>query len=287
MSWPWLNIQLLKLQKSRFGVRIGAFGVLLCLVALPLIAPLYGLLLIVGADANQITIALMAVLAGCFLLVSRWWGLQVYGQGQLFKHFGLVWTQQNGLEFLAGLGLSGLSLLGVYGLEVGFGWAEAQTSFMSARILLEGGAVALGVGFTEELLFRGWLYHELQRDYSLRVVLWSSSLVYAVLHYLKPLPEVMRTAPQFLGLVLLGVILAWAKRSHHGRLGLPIGLHAGLVWGFYAVQVGQLIQMTQRVPSWITGIDNNPLAGGVGLATLSCLAVGMQGYCRIRNQMVK
>ncbi|MEO1404782.1 MAG: CPBP family intramembrane glutamate endopeptidase, partial [Cyanobacteria bacterium J06635_1] len=56
------------------------------------------------------------------------------------------------------------------------------------------------------------------------------------------------------------------------NLGLPIGLHAGLVWGYYLANVGDLTQLTGRVPAWVTGIDGNPLAGLVGLTMLSRLA---------------
>jgi hypothetical protein len=108
-----------------------------------------------------------------------------------------------------------------------------------------------------------------------------------VLHFIKPLPEVIRTFPQFPGLVLLGLALVWAKRStrrqlrltgvqHQGRLGLPIGLHAGLVWGYYMIHVGQLARYSGQVPQWLTGIDQNPLAGGAGLVFLMLLAAYMR-----------
>ena len=83
----------------------------------------------------------------------------------------------------------------------------------------------------------------------------------------------IRTGAQFPGLLLLGLNLVWAKGSTRGRLGFPIGLHGGLVWGYYIVNVGQLIGYEQHVPSWVTGIDGNPLAGLVGLISLGAIAV--------------
>lgn len=55
------------------------------------------------------------------------------------------------------------------------------------------------------------------------------------------------------------------------RLGISIGLHAGLVWGYYIVNVGQLIEYSNQVPVWVTGIDGNPIAGVMGLLFLSGL----------------
>lgn len=55
-------------------------------------------------------------------------------------------------------------------------------------------------------------------------------------------------------------------------LGYPIGLHAGLIWGYYIVNVGGLSEYTGRVPEWVTGIDKNPLAGLMGLILLGAIA---------------
>jgi hypothetical protein len=55
-----------------------------------------------------------------------------------------------------------------------------------------------------------------------------------------------------------------------------MGLHAGLVGGYYIVNVGQLMQYSGQVPEWVTGIDGNPLAGLMGLGFLSLLAIAMK-----------
>ena len=62
-----------------------------------------------------------------------------------------------------------------------------------------------------------------------------------------------------------------AKYKYGDRLGMSIGIHAGLVWAYYIVSVGQLIEYTNKVPVWITGIDGNPIAGVMGLMFLSGL----------------
>ena len=54
-------------------------------------------------------------------------------------------------------------------------------------------------------------------------------------------------------------------------LGISIGIRAGLVWGYYIVNVGQLIEYTNQVPVWVKGINGNPIAGVMGLVFLSGL----------------
>jgi hypothetical protein len=262
-----------KLATLPFPLRLGVFLVTLLLFWLPLAAPIYLLI----PDPNLVTILTMGLLFGEFLLLLNWWGRKVYGQSQLLRRYGLERSRRNGIDLLQGLSLGLCFTLALFVVEGWLGWLEWQPSSMALpRLVLEGLLSALGIGFAEELVFRGWLLDELQRSYSLKTSLWANATLFAVLHFLKPLSEVIRTLPGFPGLVLLGLTLVWGKRSHRGRLGLPIGLHAGLVWGYYIVNVGQLVDYSDRVSPWITGVDGNPLAGIMGLLFLSVLAFWMR-----------
>jgi membrane protease YdiL (CAAX protease family) len=269
-------------------VRILVFLGILAVFWLPFAAPIALLV----PDANTVTILTMSLLFVGFLLFVPIWGRSVHGESQMFRRYGLGFAWQNGRELLAGLLVGLISVLAVFAVQAGFGWLEWQTNPMLVSIILEGGIVAFGVGLAEEVVFRGWILDELDRDYSPPVALWSNSLLFAALHFIKPFPEMIRTFPQFPGLVLLGLALVWAKRStrsiikanpgsnlvqsstyRYGRLGLPIGLHAGLVWGYYIVQVGELAHSTQHVSEWLTGIDGNPLAGAIGLCFLTLITL--------------
>jgi uncharacterized protein len=57
---------------------------------------------------------------------------------------------------------------------------------------------------------------------------------------------------------------------------MSIGIHAGLVWAYYIFNIGQLLEYRDRVSPWITGIDNNPIAGAMGLLFLGILAGWMR-----------
>lgn len=278
-----MKISLSQVAELPAPLRLLAFLVVLGLLWLPLALPIAQF----STDPNQTTIWVMSLLLVEFLLLLRWWGIWVYRDRRIFQTYGLVFTRQSGHEALQGFGWGLGVLLLMFVVQSLFGWQTWQAPTLSLfRIAIEGLLVAWGVGFAEELVFRGWILEELQRDYRPLLVLCINSLLFAALHFIKPLPEVIRTFPQFPGLVLLGLILAFMKWStqqqrrtavrlttQSGRLGLPIGFHAGLVWGYYLLKVGQLIKVSDRVPDWVTGIDGNPLAGVVGLLFLSGLAV--------------
>jgi hypothetical protein len=253
-------------------VRLGIFILALLLLWLPLAAPIRLLI----RDDNLVTILTMPLLYVEFILLLRVWGKKVYKQPQILRHYGLERTPQNAIDLLRGLGIGLINILILFAVEGLLGWVVWQKpSIFLVKIILEGLIVALAYGFAEELLFRGWLFDELQRDYNPRVVVWATALIFAVSHFIKPLPEIIQTSPQFFGLLLLALFLVWAKRWRRGRLGLSIGLHAGLLWGYYIINVGQLTKYSGAVPDWVTGVNRNPLAGLMGLLLLSALALWM------------
>jgi hypothetical protein len=255
-----------------FPLRVIIFLLILLAIWLPLAAPIYLLV----KDSNLVTILTMGLLFTEFLFLVPRWGKQVYGQTQLLKSYGLINTRKNGFELLIGLAIGLLLTFSLFAVQGLFGLVTWQNSDNLPRIIAEGLLSALGAGFAEELVFRGWLLDELQRDYNYKISLWANSLVFALSHFIKPVAAMLRSWPQFPGLLLLGLILVWGKRSRQNRLGLSIGLHAGLVWGYYMINIGQLVRYSASVPDWVTGVNGNPLAGAVGLLFLSVLALGMR-----------
>jgi hypothetical protein len=176
---------------------------------------------------------------------------------------------------------------------MGLGWAEAVPSDRGWLGLVAAGSLtALAVGWAEELLFRGWLLRELEQGWSAFAALVMTSLIFAVAHFIKPLEVILATLPQFLGLLLLGFVLGWARRitvvDSNGQvttsLGFPIGLHSGLVWGYYILNVGEILRPTSTVPEWVTGLDGNPLAGLLGLVLLMGLGAWFYRWSRTNER---
>lgn len=277
-----LEARLAQLANFPAPLRILAFLLLLASVWLPVAL----LIAVWSHDANRTTILTMALLFLGFLALIPRWGRWLHHEPQIFRTYGLGFDPESRRELLLGFGIGLSSLLLMFGLYGLLGWLNWQVpSLRLGRIAIEGFLVAIGVGLAEELVFRGWILDELERDYRPHMALWVNSLCYALLHFIKPLPEVIRTFPQFPGLVLLGLILVWMKRSTQGqrrttvsllmrpgRLALPIGFHAGIVWSYYLFNVGGLAKPNHTAPEWLTGIDGNPLAGAMGLLFLGGLA---------------
>ncbi|GBD52074.1 CPBP family intramembrane metalloprotease [Microcystis aeruginosa NIES-298] len=251
-------------------LRLGIFILLLLFLWLPIALPLYHFF---ATNANLVSILTLSVLYLEFLGLSHWWGRTIYGDEGL-ADYGLIWRRKTLIKLINGLAISLFFTFSLF-LSQGFlGWLNfLPANPQIGKIILEGFLVALAVGFAEELLFRGWLLGELEKDYRPAIALVISALIFALAHFIKPLAEIIRTFPQFPALVLLGLILGWAKRTCGGSLGKSIGLHGGLIWAYYILNVGQLIKYTGTVPDWLTGIDKNPLAGVMGLLFLTILAI--------------
>lgn len=254
-------------------VRVVLFLLLLGLAWLPFAVPLY---LLLGAE-EPYGIMFLVLLYLAFIGWIQVWSKKVHGQSLPLQAHGLALSTQNRQELLAGVFVGLVSLGLLFLVEGWLGWVIWQplpANFL--RIVAEGLLVGLGVGLAEELLFRGWLLDELRYSWGFSGALWASGLFYAALHFIKPLEAILSSLPSFPGLLLLGLTLGWARRRTQGRLGLAVGLHAGLVWGYYLIDVGDWAIYTQAVPDWVTGIYQNPLAGAAGVLFLSLIAAGIR-----------
>ncbi|OKH19370.1 CPBP family intramembrane glutamic endopeptidase [[Limnothrix rosea] IAM M-220] len=257
-------------RQSPAPLRLFLFFASLAVLWLPLATPLY---LLLRQDENLTTIVTMGLLFVIFLFYLPRWVKQVHSLDKPFGQYGLVWQKINGVELLQGLAWGFCFTWGLLIIQHLLGLLTIlPPSTTIIRFALEGALTGLGVALAEELVFRGWIYDELERDYHPTTVLWSCGGLFGIAHFLKPLMEMIRTLPVLPGLTLLGMTLVWAKRGCRGRLGKPIGLHGGLVWGYYIFNVGGLIQYHDDISPWITGVDGNPLGGLCGIIGLSCLA---------------
>ena len=275
--------------------RVFIFLGLLVIAWLPIAVPLYRLGYAYGYSDTTGIVALVLLYAGFLWGLPRW-GKQVHRWRQPLSRYGLFWNSQTARQLLTALVIGSLGVFALFGIETLQGWATPATpSPRLARFVLEGLLMALAVGFAEEALFRGWILTELEKNYSSTAALAMDATFFAATHFIKPWAEIVRTFPQFLGLVLLGMALVWARRSsrpsksRYGEtgcgLGYPIGLHAGLIWGYYIVNVGGLSEYTGRVPEWVTGIDENPLAGLMGLILLGAIASQFAKTARLKTQL--
>lgn len=150
---------------------------------------------------------------------------------------------------------------------------------LSGGELLNALALVLGVGFAEELVFRGWLWGELELLVGPLRALSLQARIFALVHpwyrLLTPLngPNILAAMALLLGLVLLGIVLGVQRRADGGLLWGSIGLHGGLVGGWFVLQNG-LLEISPGAPAWIVGPGGstaNPIGGCIGLAGLLIL----------------
>jgi uncharacterized protein len=259
--------------------RMLSFLLVLFLLWLPGLALIYGVMastqnLEDPGTKNILSILTMGLLAIEFIAILPWWGHKVYQHPNLYYRYGLVITSKNGWLLLTGLAI-GLCFTFILFITQGiFGWLTWQSPRLPLlQLILEGVATSLGVGLAEGLFFRGWMLDELERDYQPQVALIADAGLYALLHFLKPIPVIIQSLPEFPGLCLLATLVIIAKRQTGNLLGMSIGLHAGMIWAYYIVNVGNLVKYSGRVPDWITGINGNPISGILGLIFLTILII--------------
>ena len=151
------------------------------------------------------------------------------------------------------------------------GWGNWRGE-MSATQLTNAVLLCLGVGFAEELIFRGWLWAELNQMLGSRRGAVAQASIFSLVHTRFNL-GLGAMSGLLIGLFLLGLVLARQRQSDRGSLWGCIGLHGGLVAGWFLLQSG-LLQLSTNAPAWLVGPGGsapNPLGGAVGLISLLIL----------------
>ena len=151
------------------------------------------------------------------------------------------------------------------------GWGNWRGE-MSATQLTNAVLLCLGVGFAEELIFRGWLWAELNQMLGSRRGAVAQASIFSLVHTRFNL-GLGAMSGLLVGLFLLGMVLARQRQSDRGSLWGCISLHGGLVAGWFLLQSG-LLELSPNAPPWLVGPGGNapnPLGGAVGLISLLIL----------------
>ena len=144
---------------------------------------------------------------------------------------------------------------------------EVDATQLTNAVLL-----CFGVGFAEELIFRSWLWTELQEMIGSRRAALAQASIFSLVHTRFNL-GLGAMGGLLIGLFLLGMVLASQRQTDRGALWGCIGLHGGLVAGWFLLQNG-LLQLSPNAPPWLVGpggYSPNPLGGLVGIISLLIL----------------
>ena len=167
--------------------------------------------------------------------------------------------------FLLSIILISLILIPIIGTKWGYWIGTISTdTFMNAIYLI------LGVGFAEELIFRGWLMEELKNQFGLKKAIFGQALIFSIVHIGFDLPF-LQMLSILTGLFLLGILLSLIRLKDKNSLWGCIGLHGGLV-GLWFITNNGLLEISKNSPKWLVGpgtINTNPLGGIFGISLMA------------------
>ncbi len=140
---------------------------------------------------------------------------------------------------------------------------------ISPEILINAIFLIIGVGFAEELIFRGWLLEEFKNQFGLKKAILIQASIFSILHIGFDLPF-WEMISILTGLFLLGILLSLIRFKDKNSLWGCIGLHGGLVGLWFMVNNG-LLEISKDAPKWLVGpgiFNKNPLGGLVGISLM-------------------
>lgn len=196
-----------------------------------------------------------------------------------FRSLGIAIDRRTALDLIIGFLSAGVMMGAIFLLELVFGWLRFegfawQGEGVIWRDVLIVSLLFVLVGWTEELLSRGYHLQNLAEGLNLPAGVILSSLIFAILHQDNP----AFSLSAFLGLFFAGLFFCFAY-YWIGNLWLPIGLHIGwnffegVVFGFQVSglqNLPKLIRHSVAGPQWITGGAFGPEAGLILIAGLLC-----------------
>jgi len=208
-------------------------------------------------------------------LLPKWFEIR-WGIKDTWKLLGINKIKRNKksiLFYLRGFLIATIlmSLILIPIIVTGFGYWKGNVSqdiFTNAIILI------MGVGFAEELIFRGWLLEELKNQFGLKKAIFSQATIFSIAHIGFDLPF-LQMISILTGLFLLGILLALIRLKDRYSLWGCIGLHGGLV-GLWFITNNGLIEISANAPKWLVGpgtLNTNPLGGilGITLMIIFCI----------------
>ena len=233
-------------------------------------------LTLLGLPTDQLSLTGTVLSFVLFLLVMPRWAALRWSEGQPWKRLGLVARKPRArVKNVISLGIGLLMSTALIGLIVSLLVFTGNGSWrgnLEVQAMLNCLLLALGVGFAEELIFRAWLWEELTKILGSRGGLLTQAALFSLVHTrfnlgFGPMLGLLT------GLFLLGLILALLRLRDQGSLWGCIGLHGGLVGGWFLAHQN-LLSIDPNAPIWLVGPGGpnaNPLGGLVAILSLTAI----------------
>ena len=233
-------------------------------------------LTLLGLPMDQLSLTGTVLSFVLFLLVMPRWAALRWSEGQPWKRLGLIARKPRArVKNVISLGIGLLMSTALIGLIVSLLVFTGNGSWrgnLEVQAMLNCLLLALGVGFAEELIFRAWLWEELTKILGSRGGLLTQAALFSLVHTrfnlgFGPMLGLLT------GLFLLGLILALLRLRDQGSLWGCIGLHGGLVGGWFLAHQN-LLSIDPNAPIWLVGPGGpnaNPLGGLVAILSLTAI----------------
>ena len=228
-------------------------------------------LLLLGLDKE--ILSLVGTVFTFFIFVfslPKWFHLR-WGFNNAWTLLGINNSERNGkfiLYFIRGFLLSTILISLILFPIITAQWGT-WIGRLSIEIILNAIFLIIGIGFAEELIFRGWLLEEFKKQFGFKKAIILQASLFSIVHIGFDLPF-WQMIGILSGLFLLGIFLAFMRLENNNSLWGCIGLHGGLVGGWFLVNNG-LFKISKDVPIWLVGpgnINTNPLGGFWGISLL-------------------
>ena len=233
-------------------------------------------LTLLGLPSDQLSLTGTVLSFVLFLLVMPRWATLRWSEAQPWRRLGLIARKPKArIDHVISLGVGLLMSTALIGLIVSLLVFTGNGSWrgnLEVQAMLNCLLLALGVGFAEELIFRAWLWEELTKILGSRGGLLTQAALFSLVHTrfnlgFGPMLGLLT------GLFLLGLILALLRLRDQGSLWGCIGLHGGLVGGWFLAHQN-LLSIDPNAPIWLVGPGGpnaNPLGGLVAILSLTAI----------------
>ena len=193
---------------------------------------------IFGIEGETISLAETFITFLLFLLLLPSWITIRWVSPNPYLDIGLSSLSSRRSHFLFFRGiLISLLLLTFVLLPMRLGGWLTWSGDLNVGITINALILGLGVGFAEELIFRGWLFGELNRLFRTRFSLFIQAGIFSLAHtrISMSLGELITL---FCGLLLLALALGIRRLLDNGSLWGCIGIHGGLVGFWFLINNG-------------------------------------------------
>ena len=233
-------------------------------------------LTLLGLPAERVSLTGTVLSFVLFLLVMPRWATLRWSEAQPWRRLGLIARKPKArIDQVISLGVGLLMSTALIGLIVSLLVFTGNGSWrgnLEVQAMLNCLLLALGVGFAEELIFRAWLWEELTKILGSRGGLLTQAALFSLVHTrfnlgFGPMLGLLT------GLFLLGLILALLRLRDQGSLWGCIGLHGGLVGGWFLAHQN-LLSIDPNAPMWLVGPGGpnaNPLGGLIAILSLTAI----------------